>query len=207
MEVVSWAIARPIGGSASVGDPPRKKRDDPPSLGPGAVSPQERRRGRQARQAPLLPHARATGSFHYSSRPEAPGALSVFRSFASNMWGESSQGSPVRRAGSSMRPHLTRAEMGEGPHPGANLRQRGCALFGQAVTSEQARRRGRLATVSYEATFLRAMPPTFPNKRVDRDASHRGNQLKRCDGSSVSFATIAVLGSVGFSTPRRAGLT
>jgi hypothetical protein len=78
MEAFSWVIARQIFGSGSVGDQPLKKRDDPPSLGPGDVSPQEKRRGRQACQALLLPHDRATGSFHYSSRPEAPGALLLF---------------------------------------------------------------------------------------------------------------------------------
>jgi hypothetical protein len=87
MEAFSWVIALQIFGSGSVGDQPLKKRDDPPSLGPGEVSPQERRRGRQARQALLFPHDRATDSFHYSSRPETPGALSLFISFIEHVGG------------------------------------------------------------------------------------------------------------------------
>jgi hypothetical protein len=75
MEAFSWVIALQIFGPGSVGDQPLKKGDDPRSLGPEEVSPQERRRGRQACQALLLSHDRATGSFHYSSRLEAPGAL------------------------------------------------------------------------------------------------------------------------------------
>ena len=102
MEAFSWVVALRIFGSGSVGDQPLKKRDDPPSLGPGEASPQaRRRRGRQARQALLLPHDRATGSSHYSSRPETPGALSLFISFIEHVGGalEGLPGRPMAECG------------------------------------------------------------------------------------------------------------
>lgn len=77
MAVVSWGLARPIGGARAVGDSPRNKRDDPVPR-TGDVSPQERRRGRHARQALLLPHDHAPGRFPSVARPEAPGALALW---------------------------------------------------------------------------------------------------------------------------------
>lgn len=74
MEAFSWVIALQIFGSGSVSDQPLKKRDFPGPRDRGSLSPREAPRPPSC-QALLLPHDRATGSFHYSSRPEAPGVL------------------------------------------------------------------------------------------------------------------------------------
>jgi hypothetical protein len=73
MEAFSWVIALQIFGSGSVGDQPLKERLPPVRGTGGSLSPREAPRPPSC-QALLLPHDRATGSFHYSC-PEAPGAL------------------------------------------------------------------------------------------------------------------------------------
>jgi hypothetical protein len=82
----------------------------------------------------------------------------------------------------------------------------GAPVF-QAVTRQQSLRRGRLSRMRREATYMMALRPHVPTKRVSRAARHRCNQSKICDGSSRSFPNIAVLGGGGCSPPRLAVAT
>jgi hypothetical protein len=110
MEAFSSVIALQIFGYDSGGDQPLKKRDAPRPSDRGTSLP---KRGAEAAKLVRRFSCHTIALPAVSSTPLALGRQERSHCFspASNMWGESSKGSPVRRADDSMRPHLTRAGM------------------------------------------------------------------------------------------------